>query len=59
MSSLTVASAKCNMLTDFMCAMQLVVYTALLLIGLYALHDQPYLTDSSFFWRGWPKHNIP
>jgi len=43
----------------FLCAMQLVVYTVLLLVGLYALYDQPYLTDSSFFWRGWPTHNIP
>ncbi len=39
--------------------MQLTVYATLLALGLYALHDQPYLTDSTEFWTGWPSQNIP
>ena len=39
--------------------MQLTVYATLLALGLYALHDQAYLTDSTEFWKGWPSQNIP
>ncbi|KAK9908166.1 hypothetical protein WJX75_003679 [Coccomyxa subellipsoidea] len=38
---------------------KLTVYATLLSLGLYALHDQPYLTDSTEFWQGWPSHSIP
>eukprot|EP00884_Botryococcus_braunii_P017445 jgi/Botrbrau1/4384/Bobra.105_2s0030.1 len=34
-------------------------YSTLLLIGLSALHDQPWFTDSRQFWRGWPDQAIP
>ena len=40
-------------------AVQLVVYCSLLGMGLYALHDQPWLRDSSYFWRDWPRHAPP
>lgn len=38
---------------------QLVVYCSLLALGLFALHDQPWLHDSSFFWRGFPEQAVP
>ncbi|KAK9811896.1 hypothetical protein WJX72_012030 [[Myrmecia] bisecta] len=30
------------------------VYGTFFALGLNAIHDQPYLRDTSFFWRGWP-----
>ena len=41
------------------CAVQLAVYCCLLGMGVYALHDQPWLWDSSYFWRDWPRHTPP
>ena len=38
---------------------QLTVYSSLLALGIYALYDQPWLTDSSAFWVGWPDQSIP
>jgi hypothetical protein len=39
----------------FVCGTQLLVYSLLLALGLYALHDQPWLRDSRHFWLGWPQ----
>lgn len=30
------------------------VYGTTFLIGIYAVYDEPWLTDTSFFWRDWP-----
>ena len=38
---------------------QLTVYSALLALGTYALHDQPWISDSRAFWEGWPDQSIP
>ncbi|BDA44691.1 ASC1-like protein 3 [Coccomyxa sp. Obi] len=53
--------AKVVRLVDKSCESlwKLTVYASLLALGLYALHDQAYLTDSTEFWKGWPSQNIP
>ena len=38
---------------------QLTVYSVLLALGTYALHDQRWRSDSRAFWEGWPDQSIP
>ena len=38
---------------------QLLVYSLLLSLGLYALYDQAWLRHSCQFWRDWPQHTLP
>ena len=46
-------------LLDPFALIQLTVYSTLLAIGLYALHDQPWTYNSSALWEGWPTQSIP
>ena len=46
-------------LTHHRLHLQLTVYSALLALGTYALHDQPWLTNSRALWEGWPHQSIP
>ena len=38
---------------------KLSVYGTLLSLGVHALHDQPWLTESANFWRHWPVEALP
>ena len=60
---LTLCAGECvswaNCLLDPSALMQLTVYSVLLALGLYALHDQPWTYNSSALWEGWPTQSIP
>ncbi|KAK9834823.1 hypothetical protein WJX81_001328 [Elliptochloris bilobata] len=53
--------AKVQRVVDKFCESfwKLSVYGTLLSLGVYALHDQPWLTDSVNFWRDWPVEALP
>ena len=53
------AKGSLRLLDAGVCAAQLVVYCALLSLGIHALHDQPWLIDSAQFWRDWPSEALP
>ena len=33
---------------------QALVYGGTFCVGIYAVYDEPWLRDTSYFWRGWP-----
>eukprot|EP01098_Paradermamoeba_levis_P000058 TRINITY_DN10066_c0_g1_i1.p1 TRINITY_DN10066_c0_g1~~TRINITY_DN10066_c0_g1_i1.p1 ORF type:complete len:298 (-),score=88.00 TRINITY_DN10066_c0_g1_i1:75-929(-) len=35
---------------------KLLSYTVLLSVGIFFLKDQPFIHDTTYFWRGWPRH---
>ena len=37
---------------------QFCVYATTFSIGVYAIHDEPWLTDTSYYWRGWPNQDF-
>ena len=38
---------------------QLTVYTGLMLLGMYALAREPWITHTPSLWAGWPAHPLP
>ena len=53
--------AKTQHVVDKFCESfwKLSVYGTLLSLGVHALHDQPWLTESANFWRDWPVEALP
>ncbi len=37
---------------------QFCVYATTFSIGVYAIYDEPWLTDTSYYWRSWPNQDF-
>ena len=53
------SSFTCSINDTISANLQALVYGSTFFLAVYAVYDQPWLKDTSSFWRDWPNQQFP